>query len=77
MSRGKHISLEEARKSGNLKQFAKEHPYKGDGEVFDRLLDAMVKPKSSPIAGQTSVPASSEGYSETRTHPGTLKDADG
>lgn len=77
MSRGKHLSLEEARKSGQLKQFAKEHPYKGNGEKFDRLLDAMVGPKNSPIADQTSTPASSEGYSETRTRPGTLKDADG
>ncbi len=29
MSRGKHLSLEETRKEGKLKQFAKEHPSKG------------------------------------------------
>ena len=75
MSRGKHLSLEEARKSGKLKQFAKEHPCAGDGQKFDRLLDAMVKPKSSPVADQTSTPASSEGCSETQTRQGTSKDA--
>ena len=74
MSHGKYLSLEEARKSGKLKQFAKEHPCAGDGEKFNRLLDAMVKPKSSPTADQTLTPASSEGYSETQTRPGTLKD---
>ena len=77
MAQGKYLSLEEARRYGKLKQFAKEHPCKGDGEKFDRLLDAMVKPKSSPAADQTSTPASSEGYTGTRTRPGTLKDADG
>ena len=76
MARGKYLSLEEARKSGNLKQFAKEHPYRGNGEVFDRLLDEMVKPKSSPVADQTSIPASSEDCTETQTRPDTSKDAD-
>ncbi len=41
MSRGKYLSLEEARKSGDLKRFAKEHPMEGDRERFDRLLEAM------------------------------------
>ncbi len=41
MSRGKYLSLEEARKSGKLRQFAKEHPSKGDKKLFNRLLDAM------------------------------------
>lgn len=41
MSRGKHLSLEEARKSGKLDHFAKEHPSKTDQERFERLLDAM------------------------------------
>lgn len=77
MSHGKYLSLEEARKTGKLKQFAKEHPCAGDGEKFERLLDEMVKPRSSPTAGQTSTPASSEGYSETQTRPSTSKDADG
>ena len=74
MARGKYLSLEEARKAGKLKQFAKEHPSKGDGEVFDRLLDAMVSPKSSSTADQTSVPASSAGYTGTRTPRDTSED---
>lgn len=41
MSRGKHLSLEEARKSGKLDRFAKEHPSETDQERFERLLDAM------------------------------------
>jgi hypothetical protein len=48
MSRGKYLSLEEARKSDKLmKQFAKEHPSVGDEEQFDRLLERMAsgKPK--------------------------------
>jgi hypothetical protein len=44
MSRGKYLSLEEARKKGQLKQFAKEHPSTGDEEKFDALLGAMAKP---------------------------------
>ena len=60
MGHGKYLSLEEARKQGKLKLFAKQHPYEGDGELFDRLLDAMVEPKSSPEADQTSVPERDE-----------------
>ena len=41
MSRGKHLSLEEARKLGKLDQFAKEHPSEADKEQFDALLNAM------------------------------------
>jgi hypothetical protein len=41
MSRGKYLSLEEARKSGALERFAKEHPMKADRDRFERLLDAM------------------------------------
>ena len=41
MSRGKHLSLEEARKSGKLDRFAKEHPSETDQQRFERLLDAM------------------------------------
>ena len=56
MSRGKYFSLEEARKAGKLKQFAKEHPPKGDKGLFDRLFEAMAKPKptrNSKADGQT------------------------
>ena len=42
MARGKHLSLEEARKKKDgLARFAKEHPSKGDQRRFDRLLHAM------------------------------------
>lgn len=47
MSRGKYLSLGEARKAKQLKQFGKEHPSSGDEKSFDKLLDAMAKkPKS-------------------------------
>lgn len=45
MSRGKYLSLEEARKEKKLDRFAKEHPSEGDEEEFDRLLGAMAAPK--------------------------------
>ena len=41
MSRGKYLSFEEARNSGKLDRFAKEHPSKADRGRFQRLLDAM------------------------------------
>lgn len=43
MSRGKYLSLEEARKSGKLKQFAKEHPSEGHEKAFDELFERMAK----------------------------------
>lgn len=46
MSRGKHLSLEEARKKGLLDQFAKEHPNETDAKRFKRLLDAMASGKT-------------------------------
>jgi len=57
MARGKHLSLEEARKQGNLKQFAKEHPSEGDKDRFDRLFEAMAAgepPRKKAKAGKTS-----------------------
>ena len=56
MSVGKYLSLEEARKQGLLKRFAKEHPSEGDEEWFDNGLAAMAKPqkpKSSKADGKT------------------------
>ena len=41
MSRGKYLSLEEARKADQLKQFAKEHPSNGDEKLFDKTLNLM------------------------------------
>lgn len=46
MSRGKYLSLEEARKLKQLDRFSKEHPSQGNEETFDALLDAMAKSKT-------------------------------
>lgn len=46
MSRGRHLSLEEARKKGLLDQFAKEHPNETDAERFKRLLLVMASGKT-------------------------------
>ncbi|MFT7571438.1 MAG: hypothetical protein ACI9JL_002480 [Paracoccaceae bacterium] len=46
MARGRYLSLEEARKSGKLKQFAKEHPSDGNERVFDALFGRMTKTTS-------------------------------
>lgn len=48
MSRGKYLSLEEAKKKDSqgkdkLDQFAKEHDSKGDKKQFDQLFQAMAK----------------------------------
>jgi len=43
MARGKYLSLEEARKSGKLDQFVKEHPSEGNKEWFFGLLEAIAK----------------------------------
>ena len=50
MSRGKYISLEEARKADQLKQFCKEHPSEGDEKQFDRVFERMAKAeKEEPL----------------------------
>jgi len=41
MSRGKYLSLEEARRTSQLDRFCKEHPSEADRERFKRLLEAM------------------------------------
>jgi hypothetical protein len=69
MSRGKYLSLEEARKSGQLEQFAKEHPSEAERERFERLLEAMATgiledKETSPLDH-------GEGSSEIRTRKGT------
>ena len=57
MSRGKYLSLEEARKKGKIDQFCKEHPEVGDEDVFDELLGKIAKgkpkSKSSKEDGET------------------------
>lgn len=62
MSRGKYLSLEEARKKKQLEQFAKEHQSEGDKKKFDALFGAMaqpspakkLRPKKKPTGGATS-----------------------
>jgi len=55
MSRGKNLSLEEARKANKLDRFAKEHPSSGDKTAFDKLFKAMAKgePKMPPADKET------------------------
>lgn len=48
MSRGKYLSLEEARNSGKIAQFATEHPSTADKEQFEGLLSSMCEAKDSP-----------------------------
>ena len=63
MSRGKYLSLEEARKKDRqgkdrLARFAKEHISEGDKKQFDALFGAMakvpLKPKKKPKGVATS-----------------------
>ena len=59
MARGKYLSLEEARKSGKLDRFAKEHPSTGDWDRFNRLFEAMAHgepptPRKNPKVSRTS-----------------------
>lgn len=75
MSRGKYLSLEEARKLDRIEQFAKEHPSKGDRERFNRLLHEMSKTIS--LSAETSFPLNGASSNETQTHRDTSKDADG
>lgn len=64
MSIGKYISLEEARKTGQLDRFIKEHPSKGNKGLFNRLLRAAIKPEADP---ETSSPGTSGSCNETQT----------
>ncbi len=60
MSRGKHLSLEEARKEGLLDQFAKEHPNEADTDLFDRLMKAMASGKTPEEPETSGDPASED-----------------
>ena len=53
MSRGKYLSLEEARNTGKLDRFAKEHPSQADGR-FWIALEAAARPKTPPKDERTS-----------------------
>ena len=74
MARGKYLSLEEARKKGLLKRFAKEHPSEGDQKLFDRLFRAMASGKP-PAKPETSGGAHGEDYAETPPRKDTSEDA--
>jgi hypothetical protein len=52
MSRGKYLSLPEARKKRQLDRFAKEHPSTGDADELERVIREMAKKPES--AGRTS-----------------------
>ena len=52
MSRGRYLSLEEARKKGNLDRFAKEHPSEGNLDAVLGTIERMAKTPES--TGQTS-----------------------
>jgi len=69
MSRGKYLSLEEARKSGKLDRFAKEHPSETDKHRFDRLMEEMSK--TTEEDEETSSPGPAESSNETRTRRDT------
>lgn len=69
MSRGKYLSLEEARKKKQLDRFAKEHPSTGDKGLFNRLFKAMTKSRKE--GAETSLPDSSADCSETQTRRDT------
>lgn len=69
MSRGKHLSLEEARQQNKLAQFAKEHPSEAEQERFIALLEAM---SQGVLEGEETGPQGhAEGSNATRTRPNT------
>lgn len=65
MSRGKYLSLEEARQTGQLERFWKENPSQANRETFERLLDAMSR--GALEAEETSQPDRASDSSGTRT----------
>lgn len=60
MSRGKHLSLEEARKEGLLDQFAQEHPNEANADLFERLMKAMASGKTPEELGTSDGPVSED-----------------
>ena len=59
MGRRKYLSLEEARRSGLIDQFCKEHPSTGDWDKFNHLFNAMARgeppsPRRKAKAARTS-----------------------
>lgn len=74
MSRGKYLSLEEARNSGQLDRFCKEHPSQAD-ERFAPLLEAMAT--GTPLDQQTLSQGVSGDCSEIQTRQDTSEGAGG
>jgi hypothetical protein len=54
MSRGKYLSLPEARKKKLLDRFAKEHTSEGDADQLDSLIGKLSQPKKPESDDQTS-----------------------
>ena len=75
MSRGKYMSLQEARETGKIDQFCEEHPSEGDGTRFETLLSAMARRR--PANDQTSAQGSASYCSDTQTPSRTSEDASG
>jgi hypothetical protein len=69
MSRGKYLSLEEARKTWALDRFAQEHPSEADRDRFERLLEAMSQGVLEEAG--TSKPDHRASSNGTRTRRGT------
>jgi hypothetical protein len=65
MSKGKNLTLEEARRTGQLERFWKENPSKAHRRTFERALDAMSRGVLE--AKETSQPDRASGSSGTRT----------
>jgi len=47
MSRGKYLSLPEARKRKQLDRFAKEHPSEGDSDELERIIGGFARTPES------------------------------
>jgi hypothetical protein len=73
MSRGKYLSLEEARKAHQLDRFCKEHLAEAERDRFFQLLDAMAT--GALEDKETSQPVRGAGSSDSRTQPDTSEDA--
>lgn len=69
MSRGKYLSLEEARESGDFKRFCDQHPSEADRERFLKLLQAMSQ--GALVGEETSARERDAGSTGTRTPRGT------
>ena len=69
MSRGKYLSLEEARESGDFQRFCEEHPAEADRERFLKLLQLM---SQGALEGEETSPRDgAAGSTGTRTRRGT------